>query len=182
MYPASYSPSANHVLVTQSEILRLHRRFKQLDKYNTNYLSSDEFLSIPELAMCPLVMRVLTVFDVDNHDRVTFTQFVKNLGVFHPKADRDEKIRFAFKVYVEHQGCVVMMSRYDVQEDQYIAPGELASVLHMLSPGLDDVQLQQIVDKTIMEADSDGDGKLSFAEFKEAFKKIDVTPRMSIRF
>lgn len=28
-----------------------------------------------------------------------------------------------------------------------------------------DQQLQQIVDKTIMEADKDGDGKLSFQEF-----------------
>jgi Ca2+-binding EF-hand superfamily protein len=30
---------------------------------------------------------------------------------------------------------------------------------------LKDQQLQQIVDKTIMEADRDGDGKLSFEEF-----------------
>ena len=30
---------------------------------------------------------------------------------------------------------------------------------------LQDQQLQQIVDKTIMEADRDGDGKLSFEEF-----------------
>lgn len=29
-----------------------------------------------------------------------------------------------------------------------------------------DQQLQQIVDKTIMEADQDGDGKLDFEEFK----------------
>ena len=28
-----------------------------------------------------------------------------------------------------------------------------------------DAQLQEIVDKTIMEADKDGDGKLSFEEF-----------------
>jgi Ca2+-binding EF-hand superfamily protein len=31
--------------------------------------------------------------------------------------------------------------------------------------GLQDTQLQEIVDKTIMEADKDGDGKLSFEEF-----------------
>ena len=30
---------------------------------------------------------------------------------------------------------------------------------------IQDQQLQQIVDKTIMEADKDGDGKLSFEEF-----------------
>ena len=96
----------DHAPVTQSEILRLYKRFKQLDKDNSDYISTDEFLSIPELAMCPLVMRVLTVFDVDNRDRVTFKQFVKNLGVFHPKADREQKILFAFKV------CVALMRVY----------------------------------------------------------------------
>ena len=30
---------------------------------------------------------------------------------------------------------------------------------------MQDAQLQEIVDKTIMEADKDGDGKLSFEEF-----------------
>jgi serine/threonine-protein phosphatase 2B regulatory subunit len=30
-----------------------------------------------------------------------------------------------------------------------------------------DQQLQQIVDKTIMEADQDGDGKLNFEEFAQ---------------
>lgn len=33
--------------------------------------------------------------------------------------------------------------------------------------GWQDAQLQQIVDKTIMEADKDGDGKLSFEEFAQ---------------
>jgi EF hand len=32
---------------------------------------------------------------------------------------------------------------------------------------LQDTQLQEIVDKTIMEADKDGDGKLSFEEFTQ---------------
>lgn len=34
-----------------------------------------------------------------------------------------------------------------------------------------DSQLQQIVDKTIMEADLDGDGKLSFEEFTNVVAK-----------
>ena len=35
----------------------------------------------------------------------------------------------------------------------------------MVGTNLKDVQLQQIVDKTILIADTDGDGKISFEEF-----------------
>lgn len=38
----------------------------------------------------------------------------------------------------------------------------------MVGKNLKDEELQQIVDKTLMEADLDGDGKLNFEEFKNA--------------
>ena len=53
-----------------------------------------------------------------------------------------------------------------MDRDGYISNGELFLVLKMMvGNNLKDGQLQQIVDKTIMEADKDGDGKLSFEEF-----------------
>ncbi len=53
-----------------------------------------------------------------------------------------------------------------MDRDDYISNGELFLVLKMMvGNNLKDGQLQQIVDKTIMEADKDGDGKLSFDEF-----------------
>ena len=53
-----------------------------------------------------------------------------------------------------------------MDRDDYISNGELFLVLKMMvGNNLKDSQLQQIVDKTIMEADKDGDGKLSFDEF-----------------
>lgn len=56
---------------------------------------------------------------------------------------------------------------YDMDRDGYISNGELFLVLKMMvGNNLKDGQLQQIVDKTIMEADKDGDGKLSFEEFQ----------------
>ena len=48
-----------------------------------------------------------------------------------------------------------------MDRDGYISNGELFLVLKMMvGNNLKDGQLQQIVDKTIMEADKDGDGKL----------------------
>ena len=55
---------------------------------------------------------------------------------------------------------------YDIDKDGFISNGELFQVLKiMVGSNLNDVQLQQIVDKTIFFADQDGDGKINFDEF-----------------
>lgn len=74
-----------------------------------------------------------------------------------------------------------------MDKDGYISNGELFQVLKMMvGNNLKDTQLQQIVDKTIINADKDGDGRISFEEFcavsttaliacysiKEGFRKI----------
>ena len=55
---------------------------------------------------------------------------------------------------------------YDIDQDGFISNGELFQVLKtMVGSNLTDKQLQEIVDKTILYADKDGDGKISFDEF-----------------
>lgn len=62
--------------------------------------------------------------------------------------------------------CVVAFKIYDIDKDGYISNGELFQVLKMMvGNNLKDTQLQQIVDKTIILADKDEDGKISFEEF-----------------
>jgi len=61
---------------------------------------------------------------------------------------------------------IVAFKIYDIDRDGYISNGELFHVLKMMvGANLKDAQLQQIVDKTIINADTDGDGKISFEEF-----------------
>ena len=53
-----------------------------------------------------------------------------------------------------------------MNNDGYISNGELFHVLKMMvGSNLNDVQLQQLVDRTIIKADTDFDGKISFDEF-----------------
>jgi serine/threonine-protein phosphatase 2B regulatory subunit len=52
-------------------------------------------------------------------------------------------------------------------------PQRLAAPRRAADP-LQDQQLQQIVDKSIMEADKDGDGKLSFEEFTAMVASTDI--------
>ena len=52
----------------------------------------------------------------------------------------------------------------------------------MVGNNLSDVQLQQIVDKTILEADLDGDGKIAFHEFSKVLATTDLENKMTINF
>jgi serine/threonine-protein phosphatase 2B regulatory subunit len=52
---------------------------------------------------------------------------------------------------------------YDIDRDGFISNEELFQVLKMMvGDNLKDLQIQQIVDKTIMYADKDKDGKISY--------------------
>ncbi|OQV15884.1 Calcineurin subunit B type 2 [Hypsibius exemplaris] len=144
------------------EIKRLGKRFKKLDLDNSGALSVDEFMSLPELQQNPLVQRVIDIFDTDGNGEVDFKEFIQGVSQFSVKGDKESKLRFAFSIY-------------DIDRDGFIANGELFQVLKMMvGNNLKDSQLQQIVDKTIMYADRDEDGKISFEEFCNVVGHTDV--------
>uniref|UniRef100_A0A665TLW0 Dynein axonemal assembly factor 10 n=2 Tax=Echeneis naucrates TaxID=173247 RepID=A0A665TLW0_ECHNA len=139
--------------VDADEIKRLGKRFKKLDLDNSGSLSVEEFMSLPELQQNPLVQRVIDIFDTDGNGEVDFKEFIEGVSQFSVKGDKEQKLRFAFRIY-------------DMDKDGYISNGELFQVLKMMvGNNLKDTQLQQIVDKTIINADKDGDGRISFEEF-----------------
>ena len=70
---------------------------------------------------------------------------------------------------------------YDMDNDGYISNGELFQVLKMMvGSNLKDTQLQQIVDKTILFADKDEDGKINFEEFCEVVGNTDIHKKMVV--
>lgn len=111
---------------------------------------------------------MIAIFDEDGGGDVDFQEFVQGLSAFSSKGDKEQKLKFAFKVY-------------DIDRDGYISNGELFIVLKMMvGSNLKDQQLQQIVDKTIMEADLDKDGKISFEEFVKMVGNTDVSMSMTL--
>ena len=50
----------------------------------------------------------------------------------------------------------------------------------MVGNNLTDLQLQQLVDRTIIKADLDYDGKISYEEFKNMVKDLDVGGKLKI--
>lgn len=150
------------------EVDRLLKRFLKLDKNNSGTIERDEFLSIPAVNSNPLASRLIEIFDEDGDGHIDFEEFISALSVFSSKGQREEKLKFAFKVY-------------DIDRDGYLSNGELFIVLKMMvANNLQDDQLQQLVDKTIMEADKDGDGKLSFTEFKTIVESTDISQSMTL--
>ncbi|KAF2369161.1 EF-hand domain [Trinorchestia longiramus] len=150
------------------EIRRLGKRFRKLDLDNSGSLSVEEFMSLPELQQNPLVQRVIDIFDADGNGEVDFKEFIQGMSQFSVKGDKESKMRFAFRIY-------------DMDNDGYISNGELFQVLKMMvGNNLKDTQLQQIVDKTVLFADKDEDGKISFEEFCTVVGNTDVHKKMVV--
>ncbi|OTF81443.1 calcium-binding protein p22-like protein, partial [Euroglyphus maynei] len=156
-----------------SQIERLYSRFTSLDKGDNGTLGREDFLRIPELAINPLGDRIVQAFfsETDSFDdRINFRQFMRILARFRPIKknreiklnSREDKLRFAFKMY-------------DLDGDEKISRDELLAVLHMMvGSNISTEQLANIADRTIMEADKDGDQYITFSEFCKTLERTDV--------
>lgn len=139
--------------LSKADIEKLYAHFLKLDSDGNGLISRTEFLSIPAIRSNPLAPRLLSLFDENEDGDVSFEEFMNVLAVFSSRGDKKAKLRLAFAVY-------------DIDKDGFISPGELfISLKHMCGDHLSDTQLQQVVDKTIRDADEDGDGRVSFVEF-----------------
>eukprot|EP01126_Amoeba_proteus_P017785 TRINITY_DN1872_c0_g1_i17.p1 TRINITY_DN1872_c0_g1~~TRINITY_DN1872_c0_g1_i17.p1 ORF type:complete len:115 (-),score=33.35 TRINITY_DN1872_c0_g1_i17:38-382(-) len=100
---------------------------------------------------------------------------------FPPHTRSRDLFFFPFLFFLKFQ---VAFKVYDMDGDGLISNGELFQVLKMMvGENLTDVQLQQIVDKTILEGDDDKDGKISYEEFKKMITNIDdIEEKMTISF
>uniref|UniRef100_A0A3Q2V199 Protein phosphatase 3 regulatory subunit B, alpha n=1 Tax=Haplochromis burtoni TaxID=8153 RepID=A0A3Q2V199_HAPBU len=90
------------------------------------------------------------------------------IDIFDTDENGEVDFRVAFRIY-------------DMDKDGYISNGELFQVLKtMVGSNLKDTQLQQIVDKTIIGADKDGDGRISFEEFCAVAGGLDIHKTMVV--
>ena len=148
----------------------MYKNFSKIDRDKSGTLEPSEFFEIPELANNPLVRRVIAVLDRNQDGNISFLEFVQGLNSLSAGASPEEKLRFAFQIY-------------DINNDGYISNGELFEVLKMMvGNNLTDSQLQQLVDRTIVKADKDFDGKISFAEFSDMVKDLDVVDKLTISY
>lgn len=153
---------------SERDIRKLYRRFRALDTNQNGELDPHELFDVPDIADNPLVKRVIDIFDTNSDGKVSFIEFLVGLAKLTVGTDESQKTKFAFDVY-------------DVNKDGYISNGELFSVMKMMvGTNLNDQQLQQLVDRTIVQADKDGDGRISYEEFAEMVQHIDIADKLRI--
>lgn len=149
--------------LSQTEIKRLYKRFQKLDRDQSGQLEADDLMMIPELAMNPLVPRIVALFD-----SVNFRQFVNYLGVFGPNGSVESKIDFAFRIY-------------DVDGDDFVSEDDLHAVLKMMvGDNMVDDSLHRVVKKVFSDADKDDDGRISREEFSAVVDVAEIVTRLTI--
>jgi len=169
---------------SHSQIVRLYSRFTSLDKSNNGYLSREDFLRIPELAINPLGDRIVHAFFMDgSDDGVNFKQFMKTLARFRPVKGKEDRTSKAAKLNSREEKLRFAFRMYDLDGNNFISRDELLAVLHMMvGANISEDQLGNIADRTIAEVDASGDDVISFDEFLKIMEKVDVEQKMSIRF
>ncbi|KAK9197650.1 hypothetical protein WN944_012833 [Citrus x changshan-huyou] len=124
--------------------------------------------------------RVFDLFDVKRNGVIEFGEFVRSLSIFHPSAPEAEKITFAFRLYdlrgtgyiAREELCNICKSDTDSLCCKYVLllwklKEMVVSLLSESELTLSNDVVESIVDKTMMEADIKGDGKIDLEEWKE---------------
>ncbi len=112
----------------------------------------------------------MTTFDKNKNGKISFVEFINGMAILSTGASEEDKIKFAFKIY-------------DNDDDGYISNQDLFLVLKMMvGNNLTDIQLHQLVERTIIKADLDKDGKISYTEFKNMVKNLDIVTKLTLTY
>ncbi|XP_071694254.1 calcineurin B-like protein 7 [Rutidosis leptorrhynchoides] len=101
--------------------------------------------------------RLFDTFDIKKNGVIEFDEFVRSLSIFHPDARESDKIEFMFRLYdLKHTGFI---EREELKE-------MVVAFLSEMNHDLSDEAVEAILDKTILDADLNGDGKIDLEEWK----------------
>nr|XP_060504779.1 calcineurin B homologous protein 2 [Panthera onca] len=175
---------------SQASLLRLYHRFRALDRNKKGYLSRMDLQQIGALAVNPLGERIIDSFFPDGNLRLDFPGFVRVLAHFRPIDDEDPGIRDPKepeplnsrmnKLRCEFVGTHLSPSLRDgVDSSCALRTSQVLRL--MVGVQVTEEQLESIADRTVQEADEDGDGAVSFLEFTKSLEKMDIEQKMSIR-
>eukprot|EP00002_Diphylleia_rotans_P007663 TRINITY_DN17310_c0_g1_i1.p1 TRINITY_DN17310_c0_g1~~TRINITY_DN17310_c0_g1_i1.p1 ORF type:complete len:199 (+),score=60.60 TRINITY_DN17310_c0_g1_i1:67-663(+) len=149
---------------SQDEILKLYDQFKKISGSieADNVIDKREFLQALGFKDSEVADRLFRVFDKNGDGSINFREFVAGLSIFCNRGTLEEKLKLTFRIY-------------DVDNDGHIDKEELMSMLKasLLDNSIEipEEHLRALVDETFAETDANGDGKISFEEYREMVMK-----------
>jgi serine/threonine-protein phosphatase 2B regulatory subunit len=155
-----YAALSSATKFSESELRVLWAKFSTLSgsQVADGKIDIAEFQAALALKSEGFAQRVFAAFDNDGSQEIDFPEFVIGIHAMSPRASLEEKARFCFAVY-------------DIDGNGEIDRAELRSILlYSLSENsavkLSEEQLIKIIDRTYDKMDKNGDGGISFDEFK----------------
>ncbi len=127
----------------QKDIKKCHKKFGALDKDKKGYVSITDIVSIPEIENNPLRYHIAQYMsNNDENEAISFEAFIKVIDIF--KNNKTEK-QYKF-----------MYDLFDFDKDGKISSEDmLINFKLLLGNSLNEEQIKEIVDKTILEYSSD---------------------------
>eukprot|EP00750_Incisomonas_marina_P017650 INCI231.1.p1 GENE.INCI231.1~~INCI231.1.p1 ORF type:complete len:186 (+),score=39.02 INCI231.1:116-673(+) len=159
--PGELSPDelnflSDKVNFNANEIQTLFSRFKKLDREQKGVINRGCLLKIPELAMNPLVDRIIQCFETDDEGNITFTSFLTCLSQLSRRGSLKDKLDVAFRVY-------------DIDGDGFVSVDELAAIFRlMVGENMTEQQILKVALDTVASAAQDGE-RISRADFFKLF-------------
>ena len=155
--PEEVTALSENVNFSPKEIQTLYVRFQKLDRSGTGVICRDSLLKIPELAMNPLVDRIVNIFETDEEGNITFTSFLSCLSCLSINSSLSEKLSAAFRVY-------------DANNDGYVSADEVFEILsQMVGSNMSEDQIRRVSNDTVKAAASDGQ-RMSRDDFNQLFQ------------
>mmetsp|Transcript_7865 Transcript_7865/g.20211 ORF Transcript_7865/g.20211 Transcript_7865/m.20211 type:complete len:184 (+) Transcript_7865:107-658(+) len=142
----------------KKEILHVHSVFKKMMPEQSDdkdfAIPLDTMLTLTEIQHNPFRRRMCEVFSRDGKGNLRFEDFLDMMSVFSEQATRDVKASYAFRIY-------------DFDNDGYIGKSDLVRTLKALcgDSELKESEVEEVAQKILVEADLDGDQRLSYVEF-----------------
>ena len=162
----------NYKMVTlfdEGQIQQLYTKYKMIDSSEIDFIKREDVFLLDEFRYHPLQSRLLDVLSLP--EIVTFEQFVKSLSVFSSSATKDEKLRFAFRLW-------------DTDGDGLLSSIDLSETIGKLCGGsLSEDDMDFVVGKILSEntTPSNSDGSLTLDAFQRMTADTDVIRRLTFQ-
>eukprot|EP00802_Teleaulax_amphioxeia_P014756 Tamp_14831.p2 GENE.Tamp_14831~~Tamp_14831.p2 ORF type:complete len:213 (+),score=73.59 Tamp_14831:56-640(+) len=166
---------------TDTEVARLIKIFNDIDIDRGGTISKDELFQLKAFHANPFLSRIIHVSgerhskragenDESDPDSLDIKEFAELMSVFSIRASREQKLRYAFKIY-------------DCDGDGKIGKDDLRQTLDVITAGkMEHDFMTTVVDEVFREADSDDDGFIHFDDFAKVVMNTDIEGKLTFDF